>query len=248
MVNCRTDGKAPDDEQDGTVTTADPPADDDLVWLRRGAGRPPRRAEPLTPDRIVAAAVAELDEHGVERLTMRRLAQRLGVTSTALYWHVSTKEDLHDLALDHVLGEVPIPDPGLDPRSAVRTLLLDWRAVMLAHPWSPALLGRPMLGPNALARTEFLHAALTGAGLSGIDLAAVNSLLAEFVIGAVVTETSWRRTADPALRARARAHIADHGELYPTLSASGFVERAQWSDDELFRLGLDRILDALVAR
>jgi AcrR family transcriptional regulator len=247
MVNYCTDGKAADDGEDVTVTTADPPADD-VVWLRRGAGRPPRRAEPLTPDRIVTAAVAELDEHGVERLTMRRLAQRLGVTSTALYWHVTTKEDLHDLALDHVLGEVPIPGPGPDPRSAVRTLLLDWRAVMLAHPWSPALLGRPMLGPNALARTEFLQAALTRAGLSGIDLAAANSLLAEFVIGAAVTETSWRRTADPALRAKARAHIAGHGELYPTLSATGFVERAQWSDDDLFRLGLDRILDALVPR
>lgn len=57
-------------------------------------GRPARRADPLTRQRIVTAAVAELDEHRAERLTMQRLAQRLDVTSTALYLHVSTKEDL----------------------------------------------------------------------------------------------------------------------------------------------------------
>ena len=145
-----------------------------------------------------------------------------------------------------MLGEVPIPGPDLDPRPAVRALLLDWRAVLLAHPWAPGLLGRPLLGPNMLARTEFLQATPTRAGLCWRDLAVASSLLAEFVIGAAVTETSWRRLGDPAVVARVRAHIADRGELYPTLSAPGFADRGRWSDDELFRLGLDRVLDALV--
>jgi len=223
------------------------PADDvDVVWLRGGPERAPRRAEPLTLERIVVAAVAELDEHGAERLTMRRLAKRLDVTSTALYWHVSTKEDLYDLVLDHVLGDVPIPGPGSDPRSAVRALLIGWRSAMLAHPWSPSLLGRPMLGPNALARTEFLQSTLTSAGLSGIDLASASSVLAEFVIGAAMTETTWRRLNDPTALAKARAHVAGLARLYPTLNATGFVDRTQWSEDDLFRLGLDRVLDAFM--
>ncbi len=219
--------------------------DSDVLWFRGGADRAPQRPAPLTLERIVAAAVAELDAHGAERLTMRRLAQRLDVTSTAIYWHVSTKEDLLDLALDRVLGEVPIPEPGPDPRSALRMLLLGWRAAMLAHPWSPSLLGRPLLGPNALARTEFLQAMLTCAGLSGIDLAAATRLLSGFVIGAAMTETSLRPLDDPAVLAEARAHITGRKELYPTLSASGFVDRARWSEDDLFRLGLDRVLDAV---
>lgn len=240
-----------------TVDTEEPPTSGsrarladggggDILWFRGGAERAPRRPAPLTLERIVTAAVAELDAHGAERLTMRRLAQRLEVTSTALYWHVSTKEDLLDLALDQVLGEVPIPEPGPDPRPPLRTLLLDWRAAMLAHPWSPSLLGRPLLGPNVLARTEFLQAMLSRAGLSGIDLAAATRLLSEFVIGAAMTETSLRPLDDPAVLAKAQAHITGRRELYPTLSASGFVDRAQWSEDELFRLGLDRVLDVVL--
>jgi AcrR family transcriptional regulator len=177
---------------------------------------------------------------------MRRLAQRLDVTSTALYWHVCTKEDLLDLALDHAIGEVPIPGPGLDPRPALRALLFGWRAAMLAHPWSPSLLGRPLLGPNVLARTEFLHATLAGAGLSGIDLAAGARLLADFVIGAAMSAATWLRLDDPAVLDKVRAHITGRGELYPTLNVSGFVDR-EWSDDDLFRLGLDRILDTLMS-
>ncbi|MCD2194584.1 TetR/AcrR family transcriptional regulator [Actinomycetospora endophytica] len=217
----------------------------DVLWLRDRTARSPRRAEPLTQERIVAAVVAELDAHGAERLTMRRLAQRLDVTSTALYWHVSTKEDLLDLALDDVVGEGPIPEPGPDPRAAARDLLLGWRAAMLAHPWSPGLLGRPLLGPNVLARTEFLQAMLSRAGLSGIDLEAATRTLSTFVIGSAMADATWRRLDEPAVLAAAKAHIAGRAELYPTLAASGFVDRA-WSDDDVFRLGLDRLLAALM--
>ena len=216
-----------------------------ILWLRDSGERPSRRAAPLSRERIVATAVDELDAHGAETLTMRRLAQRLEVTSTALYWHVSTKEDLLDLAVDHIIGDVPIPEPGLDPRTALRALLADWRAAMLAHPWSPSLLGRPLLGPNVLARTEFLHATLTRAGLSGIDLASATRLLANFVIGTAMAEATWRNLDDPAVIAKARAYITSRSELYPTLSASNFIDAA-WSDDDLFRQGLERMLDAVM--
>jgi AcrR family transcriptional regulator len=222
-----------------------PSATSDVLWLRRERERPPRRAAPLTLERIVTEAVAELDAHGAERLTMRRLAQRLDVTSTALYWHVSTKEDLLDLAVDHILGEVPIPGPGPDPRAAVRALLLGWRAAMLAHPWSPGLLGRPLLGPNVLARTEFVQAMLTRAGLTGITLASATHLLTGFVIGTAMADATWRRLDDPAVVAQAREHILGRREIYPTLSTSGFVDQ-EWSDDDLFGLSLERILDTLV--
>lgn len=225
------------------MTTGEPHGSD-VLWLRDGTERPPRRAAPLTRERIVAAAIAELDAHGAERLTMRRLAQRLDVTSTALYWHVATKEDLLDLAVDHIIGDVPIPEPGPDPRAAIRTSLIGWRAAMLAHPWSPGLLARPLLGPNALARTEFLHAMLTRTGLSGVDLASATLLLANFVLGAAMADTIWRRSDDPAVLDRTRAHITGLRDLYPTLSTSGFLDGA-WPDDDLFGRGLDRILDTL---
>ncbi|RSM43799.1 TetR family transcriptional regulator [Amycolatopsis balhimycina DSM 5908] len=219
---------------------------DDVLWLRDEAPRPPRRNTPLTLERIITAAIAELDAAGAERLTMRKLAERLEVTSTALYWHVATKEDLLDLALDHVVGEVPVPPPGSEPRSGLRALLVGWRAAMLAHPWSPALLGRPLLGPNVLARTEFIQAMLVRSGLAGLELAAATRTLAGFVLGAAMADATWRRLDDPAAIAKVRAHILASAERYPTLSTSGFVE-AGWSDDELFVFGLDRVLDRLLA-
>lgn len=218
---------------------------DDVLWLRDEAPRPPRRNTPLTLERIIGAAIAELDAAGADRLTMRRLAERLEVTSTALYWHVATKEDLLDLALDHVVGEVPVPPPGSEPRAGLRTLLTGWRAAMLAHPWSPALLGRPLLGPNVLARTEFIQAMLVRSGLAGLELASATRTLAGFVLGASMADATWRRLDDPAAIAKVRAHILDSAERYPTLSTSGFVD-AGWPDDELFGFGLDRILDQLL--
>jgi AcrR family transcriptional regulator len=226
--------------------STDDPGTRDVLWLRGGADRRARRADPLSLGRIVAAAVAELDEHGAERLTMRRLAQRLEVTSTALYWHVSTKEDLLDLAVDHIIGEVALPEPGADPRADLRALLVGWRAAMLAHPWSPSLLGRPLLGPNVLARIEFLQARLSGAGLSGVGLACATSVLSGYVTGAAMVDTTWRRLDDPpAVVARARDHITGHASLYPTLATSGFVDGGP-SDDDLFDLGLDRVLDGVL--
>jgi AcrR family transcriptional regulator len=211
------------------------------VWLRTGPDRP-RRAAPLSRERIVDAAVTRLDEDGVDGLTMRRLAESLGVTATALYWHVRTRDDVLDLAVDRIFGEVRLPAGGGDWRDDVRTLARRWREVMLRHPWAPGLIGRPMLGPNVLECTEFLQAALSRGGFAGIGLAVTTRVLANYVIGAALTESTWRRTGDPQVRAAARRHIADHRADYPTLDASGHLDGERWSDDELFDRGLDTIL------
>ncbi|MCO1658212.1 TetR/AcrR family transcriptional regulator C-terminal domain-containing protein [Pseudonocardia humida] len=224
-----TEFDGPDDRRGGTV------------WLRADPGRP-RRPAPLTRERIVDAAVALLDEHGADGLTMRRLAKHLAVTSTALYWHVRTKDDLLDLAFDHVFAEVELPGPGDDWRDDVRALARGWRAAMLRHPWAPGLVGRPMLGPNVLARTEFLQAALVRGGLSGARLSVLTRVVANYVIGAALTEATWRRAGDAGVRAEARRHIAVNRAAYPTLDGSGHLDDSRWSDDELFDSGLDVIL------
>jgi AcrR family transcriptional regulator len=210
------------------------------VWLRADSARP-RRAAPLTRERIVTAAIALLDEHGIEGLTMRRLAAGLGVTSTALYWHVDAKDDVLDLAVDSVFGEVALPSVG-DWRESVFELARGWRAAMLRHPWAPGLVGRPMLGPNVLARTEFLQAALVRGGFAGWQLAVVTRLLANFVIGAALTEATWQRTSDPEARAAARRRITAEPAAYPTLVASGHLDDGRWSDDPLFDRGIAAIL------
>lgn len=207
------------------------------MWLREGR----RGTAPLTRERIVAEAVALLDEEGVGRLTMRRLAERLGTGSTTLYWHVDTKDDVVDLALDAIFGEVPVPPAAGDWRGEVTGLLHGWRAAMLRHPWSARVLGRPLLGPNVLARTEFLHAALVRAGFEGPALTAAAYALANFVIGSALMEAgaaeeaAERRAADDLL-ARRRAE-------YPTLAAHGHPSGNDW--DDAFARGLGYLLDGM---
>lgn len=223
------------------MTAREPGAPTTPVWLRAGPPRT-RRKPPLTLERIVELAVTVLDEHGVEGLTMRLLAQRLDVTATALYWHVKTKDDVLDLAVDRVFGDVPVPDAGDDWMADIRVLVRAWRGVMLRHPWAPKLIGRPMLGPNVLARTEFLQSALVRGGCRGLRLAVATRLLANYVIGASLTEATWHRSADPDARAAARDHIAANADTYPTLDASGHLDDTRWDDDLLFDEGLDGIL------
>ena len=206
------------------------------MWLRPAKER---RDAPLTVDRIVEAAVALLDAEGAGRLTMRRLAERLGVAPPTLYWHVKTKDDVLDLAVDAIFAEVPVPGAG-EWTGAVRALVLAWRATMLRHPWSPPLLGRPTLGPNVLRRTEFLQATLVGAGFRGAELAAATHGLANLTIGSALTQSTWQH-AD--VQNAANAHIRANADAYPTLAAHDHLDHPDY--DALFNQALDHFLAGL---
>ncbi|WP_256255779.1 TetR/AcrR family transcriptional regulator [Actinomadura madurae] len=211
------------------------------VWLREG--RPRREAPPLTRERIVAEAVALLDEEGAGRLTMRRLAERLNTGSTTLYWHVETKDDVVELALDAVFGDVPVPAPGPDWRADVVALMSGWRRAMLGHPWSAAVLGgRPLLGPNVLARTDFLYARLAGLGLSGARLATAAYSVANYVIGSALMEVG-ARGQDAGGEQGAAEYLARNRELYPSLAEHGHLNDDGW--DAAFTEGLNCLLDGL---
>ncbi|MCP2256199.1 transcriptional regulator, TetR family [Prauserella aidingensis] len=231
----------PDERSGAEASPSNATAVSGTVWLRDEPDRA-RRAAPLTREQIVHTAVALLDQSGAGGLTMRRLAQELEVTATALYWHVKTKDDVLDLAVDRVFAEVAIPEQTDEWRADVRTLASRWREVMLAHPWAPALIGRPMLGPNVLARTEFLQSSLARSGLNERELTVRTRLLANFVIGSALTEATWHQASDPAMRTEARDLIAADPERYPTLTASGHLDEERWSDADLFECGLDALL------
>jgi AcrR family transcriptional regulator len=95
----------------------------------------PRRA-PLSRDRVLRAAVALADKAGIESLSMRRLAEELGVVPMALYKHVANKEELLDGMIDVVIGEIDPPVAGAGWKSAVRQRILSARRALLRHPWA----------------------------------------------------------------------------------------------------------------
>lgn len=192
------------------------------------------------------AAVALLDEEGIDGLTMRRLAERIGSGVTTLYWHVDTKDDVVDLALDAIFATTPVPtgtDRGDEWRADVVAMLLDWRTAMLRHPWSAALLQRPTLGPNLLARMEFLQATLVGAGFSGPRLAAATWTLYNYLMGATVARASFDLSADD--REAAQQRLRDRSDQYPTLSAQDYMLEDDW--DGTFTRGLGYVLDGIAA-
>ncbi|MFC3997576.1 TetR/AcrR family transcriptional regulator [Nocardiopsis sediminis] len=222
----------------------------DPVWLSEEEQRP--RRPRLSRERIVAAAVGLLDAEGVEGVSMRRLAARLDAGTMSLYEYVASKEDLLDLALDAALAELDPVEAGEPWRAALTRHLSQSRHVMRRHPWITALVGtRPLLGPNALARSESVHAAVAGAGFTGAGLAAAVGALSSYVHGFVTTENMWRaRMRDAAgegdLRRRTRAHLADRAELYPVLARHARPEDADF--DAGFTAGLEIVLDGIEAR
>lgn len=209
--------------------------------------KPDASGEPaLTRERIIAAAVELLDAQGVEGLTMRGLADRLGSGVMSLYWHVPKKEDVFDLAVDAVLAYGPSVSSleSEDWRQEVVHMLDDWRASMLRHPWAAALLPRRALGPNILARLEMLSRTLSKAGVADSDLNAAIWSLWNHVMGATITRASFDRSEDDLAAAQQR--LADLGERYPTIERSRLLLDSDW--DGTFQKGLDFLLDGLVPK
>ncbi|MER5490980.1 TetR/AcrR family transcriptional regulator [Streptomyces sp. NPDC002454] len=214
------------------------------VWLRpsRSAGQEP----PLTRERIVAAAVALLDEEGMGRLTMRRLAERLQAGATTLYWHVATKDDVIDLAIDEIFGESRVPDRHSDdPRADITVLVNDWRRAMLRHPWAAEVPSRqrPLMGPNFLAWMEFLQSALVRAGLTGKRLNAATWALYNHVMGATATQSSMQFSAEETRLGQ--EYLRSRRDRFPTVAANNYIADDDW--DTNFEIGLNFLLDGMEA-
>jgi AcrR family transcriptional regulator len=102
---------------------------------------------PLSRERVLRAAIKVADEGGIESLTMRHLAEELGVEAMSLYYHVANKEALLDGVVDsivdeiaEVIGGLDMPSNGADWKTALRRRILTAREVMLRHPWAPGVL------------------------------------------------------------------------------------------------------------
>jgi len=201
---------------------------------------------PLSRERIVTTAVELLDAQGIEGLTMRRLADRLGSGVMSLYWHVDKKEDVFDLALDSVLEYCPPPQMAAaqDWRGEAVHMLEDWRASMLRHPWSAALLPRRVLGPNILSRLERLSQILSRAGVPDANLNAAIWSLWNYVMGATITRASFDVSDDD--RAAAQQRLTRLSERYPTIERSRLLLDDDWNG--AFRKGLGFLLDGLSPR
>jgi AcrR family transcriptional regulator len=119
---------------------------------------------------VLRGAVTLADEVGIEALSMRRLADELGVVPMALYKHVASKEELLDGMVDVIVGEIDPPVAGADWKSAVRRRILSARRSLQRHPWAPGVIeSRTSPLPAVLAYLDSMIAMFRGGGFS-VDL------------------------------------------------------------------------------
>ena len=247
-------------------TDADPDADSGAVspapaltsvWTRPQR----RRKEQLSRERIVAEAIALLDEEGIEALSMRSLGQRLGAGATSLYRHVANKDELIELVVDEVYGEMEIPEVTIPSawRVAMHITAHSLRETGLRHMWLTHVLGQVglnYLGPNVVDVTGRGLAILTTAGFDAQEAARLMSTMSSYVIGITSAEAGW-------LTALRRQGIDEH-EWYRTVGPQMARSTADSTLTEVylehlgkdpaaarlesFVYGLDLILDGVEAR
>jgi AcrR family transcriptional regulator len=147
----------------------------------------------LTRDAILAEALALGETRGLDAVTIRGVADRLGVTPMALYRHVGDKDGLLDGLADALYAELRIPDPADDWWEGLAGLARSTRAVLLERPWAVPLFSRPLAGPHALALGSALAAALRTAGFSAEEATELHDQLSNMVFALVRPELHGRR-------------------------------------------------------
>jgi AcrR family transcriptional regulator len=183
---------------------------------------------------------------------MRALAARLGVVPGALYRHVDGKEQLYDLILDAVLGEVDCSAAtGAPWAEQVAALARRLRAVLESHPGVAALLKtRDPLSPTSLALAEAFLAPLHAAGLPGREAALAFRLIYDYTLGFALadpTSPAERRLRDTATREQLHAFFRSlPASRFPTLAAYG-VHAWDGDRDQRFTAGLQTLLRGLEA-
>jgi AcrR family transcriptional regulator len=230
-------------------TTAD--AGSRRLWFSPPIGDEERR-QTLTRERVVAEAVTVIGADGVDALSMRALASRLGVVPGALYRHVRNKEELHDLVLDGVLAEVDTEvDLTLAWTDRVKVLAHRLRKVLEDHPGLAKLLKiRDPLGPHSLALAEAFLAPLHKAGLPERETGLAFSLVYDYTLGFALsspTSVNEQRLRDAATRGKLHAFLRSlPADRFPALVALGAYV---WVDnrDERFTAGLDTLIAGLEA-
>jgi AcrR family transcriptional regulator len=216
------------------------------------AGRTEAKAEhraPLSRQRALDVAVAVADGEGIGSLTMRRLAQELGVEAMSLYHHVANKDDILDGMIDIVFSEIDLPPASTDWKTAMRRRAQSARGVLSHHPWAISLMeSRPTPGPANLRHHDAVLGCLRHAGFSVEMTAHAYSVLDSYIYGFAHLEMNLpfdtaeetKEVAD-AIRSQVRS-----GE-YPHLMelATEHVLQPGYDYGNEFEFGLDLILDGL---
>ncbi|MFS0698397.1 TetR/AcrR family transcriptional regulator [Cellulomonas sp. 179-A 4D5 NHS] len=211
----------------------------------------PRRPA-LSRARVIEAAVQVADAGGVTAVTMRRVAEHLGVEAMSLYHHVANKDVILDALVDHVFAEIDLPSAGEEWRSAMHRRASSARAAIRRHSWALGLMeSRRNPGHSTLRHHDAVLGCLRGAGFSVAEAAHAISLLDSYVYGFVLQETTlpFQTSAeleDVAAGLQAAMPAGEYPHLTELMVQHALRPGYAYADE--FDIGLDLILDGLAHR
>ena len=208
----------------------------------------PERRPQLTRQRVMTVAIELADRDGIDSISMRKLAQELGVEAMSLYTHVRNKEDLLDGMVDAVIGQIPISADGAGWKASLRQMALAARSVILRHPWAARTIEtRSAPGPAAL---RYINAVLGIFREGGFSIAQAHHglhILGSRALG--FTQDLFDDSGD--LDPETAAGLADAlGATHPyvvemALAVTHSGTLGPCDDDAEFVFALDLILDGL---
>jgi AcrR family transcriptional regulator len=209
---------------------------------------PPPRV-PLTRERVLRAAVAFADDHGIASLSMRKLGEALGVEAMSLYNHIANKEELLDGMVDLVFAEVELPEPGSPWKAAMRARAVSARQAMNRHRWAISLMeSRTSPGPATLRHHDAVIGSLRAAGFSIVMAAHAFSVIDSHLYGFVLQEVTLPFDTVEEIPDIAQMMLERMPrDLYPHLTelTVEHILRPGYDYGEEFEFGLDLILDGL---
>ena len=220
------------------TNTADPP-----TAARRRSGKAAPR-EPLSPERILQAALALVDEHGLDALSTRRLGQRLRCEAMSIYHHYPSKQHLLDAMVDRVAASIEIPPADGDPMRRVAEVFRAYRTMAHRFPaFFPYAAVHRLNTPTGVRLIESVLGVIRAAVPDDELAARYFRVAGYYLIGAALDETSGYAKGPSAAEPVDDAYIRAHCPLL--MRAAPYFQRAQW--DATFDLGLEILLAAMAA-
>jgi AcrR family transcriptional regulator len=229
--------------------------------------RPERVAEPrprLTKERVFRAAVELADRGGLEGLSMRKLAEELGVGVMSLYYYVPNKDELITGMVDIVFGEIELPSTDIDWKTAMRRRAISTRNALNRHRWAVGLMEahEKVPGPASIRLHDAVLGCLREAGFSIEMTIQAYSVQDAYIYGFALQEKTVPFESAEESAAVAQEQVrefesrAEQGQMaalaeeFPYLAevVGGHVAEVGYDFDEAFEYGLDLILDALEQR
>jgi AcrR family transcriptional regulator len=216
--------------------------------------RPEPTAEtraPLSRKRVLETAVTLADRHGLEWLSMRKLADELGVAAMSLYYYVPNKLELIDGMIDIVFSEIEPPSLELDWKTAMRRRALSTREALNRHRWAVGHMeGRTSHGPANLRLHDAVLGCLRAAGFSMEMTVHAYSVQDAYIYGFALQETDMSSETPDDFAGEARRQMNAYEDVladYPHLVevVGGYVAESGYDYATEFLFGLDLILDGL---